>query len=55
MYLQAKAELEDVRGEHVREMEGLLENIRQLGREMSFYTLLIDHFIPKPYQVSFGF
>ncbi|TPP66785.1 Kinesin protein KIF3A [Fasciola gigantica] len=50
MYLQAKAELEDVRGEHVREMEGLLENIRQLGREMSFYTLLIDHFIPKPYQ-----
>ncbi|KAG5445899.1 Kinesin-like protein kif3a, variant 2 [Clonorchis sinensis] len=50
MYLQAKAELDDVRSEHVREMEGLLENIRQLGRELALYTMLIDHFIPKPYQ-----
>ncbi|TGZ58725.1 hypothetical protein CRM22_009476 [Opisthorchis felineus] len=50
MYLQAKAELDDVRSEHVREMEGLLDNIRQLGRELALHTMLIDHFIPKPYQ-----
>ncbi|CAH8482681.1 unnamed protein product [Dicrocoelium dendriticum] len=50
MYLQAKAELEDVRSEHSREMEGLLDNINQLERELALYTLVIDHFIPAPYQ-----
>ncbi|VEL10591.1 unnamed protein product [Protopolystoma xenopodis] len=50
MYLQAKAELEDLRGEHVREMEGLLENIRQLSRELALYMLIIDRYIPKVYQ-----
>ncbi|KAA3680815.1 kinesin family member 3A [Paragonimus westermani] len=49
-YLQAKAELEDVRSEHAREMDGLLDNIRQLKQELALYTLFIDHFIPKPYQ-----
>ncbi|CAL8070033.1 unnamed protein product [Calicophoron daubneyi] len=50
MYLEAKAELEDIRSEHAREMEGLLDNIRQLGRDLALQTMLIDHFIPKPYQ-----
>ncbi|KAF5399687.1 Kinesin family member 3A [Paragonimus heterotremus] len=49
-YLQAKAELEDVRSEHAREMEGLLDNIRQLKQELALHTLSIDYFIPKPYQ-----
>ncbi|KAF7252223.1 hypothetical protein EG68_08827 [Paragonimus skrjabini miyazakii] len=49
-YLQAKAELEDVRSEHAREMEGLLDNIRQLKQELALHTLLIDYYIPKPYQ-----
>ncbi|CAH8496866.1 unnamed protein product [Schistosoma turkestanicum] len=50
MYLQAKSELEDLNNEHVREMEGLLDNIRQLKRESAHYTLIIDRFIPQPYQ-----
>ncbi|TNN17237.1 Kinesin-like protein [Schistosoma japonicum] len=50
MYLQAKSELEDLKNEHAREMEGLLENIRQLKRESAHYALIIDRFIPKPYQ-----
>ncbi len=52
MHLQVKAELEDVRSEHVREMEGLLENIRQLNNEFQLQTLIINHFIPKPFQVG---
>uniref|UniRef100_A0A0X3P6A1 Kinesin-like protein n=1 Tax=Schistocephalus solidus TaxID=70667 RepID=A0A0X3P6A1_SCHSO len=51
MHLQAKAELEDMKTEHVREMEGLLENIRQLNHELGFLNLIIDNFIPKPFQV----
>ncbi|CAH8847748.1 unnamed protein product [Trichobilharzia szidati] len=50
MYLQAKSELEDLKNEHTREMEGLLDNIRQLSRELAHYTLIIDRFIPQPYQ-----
>ncbi|VDL88611.1 unnamed protein product [Schistocephalus solidus] len=50
MHLQAKAELEDMKTEHVREMEGLLENIRQLNHELGFLNLIIDNFIPKPFQ-----
>lgn len=52
MHLQVKSEVEDLRSEHVREMEGLLENIRQLNRELQLQNLIIDHFIPKPFLVS---
>ncbi|VDO82998.1 unnamed protein product [Schistosoma curassoni] len=51
IYLQAKSELEDMKNEHVREMEGLVDNIRQLERELARYTLIIDRFIPQSYQV----
>lgn len=45
-YLQAKAELEDIESEHQREMEGLLENVRQLQKELKLYITLIDAYIP---------
>ena len=32
-------------------MEGLLENVRQLSRELRLQMLLIDSFIPPEYQV----
>lgn len=51
MYLQAKSEQEDASGEHAREMEGLRDNIRQLKRELAYHNLIIDHYIPGPYQV----
>lgn len=42
----------DLQQEHQREIEGLLENIRQLSRELRLQMLIIDNFIPKDYQVS---
>ena len=32
-------------------MEGLLENVRQLSRELKLQMLIIDNFIPPEYQV----
>ncbi|KAI6177621.1 Kinesin-like protein [Aphelenchoides bicaudatus] len=48
-YLQAKAELEDIESEHQREMEGLLENVRQLQKELKLYITLIGAYIPDTY------
>ena len=42
----------DIQQEHQREMEGLLENVRQLSRELRLQMLMIDNFIPQEYQVS---
>jgi hypothetical protein len=47
--LQAKAELEDIESEHQREMEGLLENVRQLQKELKLYITLIGAYIPDTY------
>ena len=41
----------DLQQEHQREIEGLLENIRQLSRELRLQMLIIDNFIPQDYQV----
>ena len=46
MLMQAKSEMADLQQEHQREMEGLLENVRQLSRELRLHMLLIDNFIP---------
>ncbi|KAI6240085.1 Kinesin-like protein [Aphelenchoides fujianensis] len=48
-YVQAKAELEDIESEHQREMEGLLENVRQLQKELKLYISLISAYIPDTY------
>lgn len=45
----------DLQQEHHREIEGLLENIRQLSRELRLQMLIIDNFIPQEYQVSVFF
>lgn len=42
----------DLQQEHQREIEGLLENIRQLSRELRLQMLIIDNFIPRDYQVK---
>lgn len=52
MLMSAKAEMADLRQEHQREAEGLLENVRQLSRELRLNMLLIDAFIPPEYQVG---
>merc|ERR1719383_673311 len=50
MYMAAKSEMADLQQEHQREMEGLLENVRQLSRELKLHMLIIDSFIPHEYQ-----
>ncbi|MBN3302566.1 KIF3A protein, partial [Amia calva] len=50
MLMAAKSEMADLQQEHQRELEGLLENIRQLSRELRLQMLIIDNFIPQDYQ-----
>lgn len=45
-------QMADLQQEHQREIEGLLENIRQLSRELRLQMLIIDNFIPQDYQVK---
>nr|DBA30801.1 TPA: hypothetical protein GDO54_006741 [Pyxicephalus adspersus] len=50
MLMAAKSEMADLQQEHQREIEGLLENIRQLSRELRLQMIIIDNFIPQEYQ-----
>eukprot|EP00063_Salmo_salar_P093826 XP_014068661.1 PREDICTED: kinesin-like protein KIF3A [Salmo salar] len=43
-------QMADLQQEHHREIEGLLENIRHLSRELRLQMLIIDSFIPQEYQ-----
>uniref|UniRef100_A0A0K0FGM0 Kinesin-like protein n=1 Tax=Strongyloides venezuelensis TaxID=75913 RepID=A0A0K0FGM0_STRVS len=45
----AKEELKDVQEEHQREMELLLDNVRQLRKELMLYLTIIDNYIPEEY------
>uniref|UniRef100_A0AC35TTY8 Kinesin-like protein n=1 Tax=Rhabditophanes sp. KR3021 TaxID=114890 RepID=A0AC35TTY8_9BILA len=45
----AKEELKDIQEEHQREMESLLDNVRQLRRELMLYLTVIDNYIPEQY------
>lgn len=48
--LSLKAELSDLRQEQQREMEGLLEGVRGIGRELQLQELILDSYIPIEYQ-----
>lgn len=48
----AKAELADQQREQQREMEGILDGVRALRRELQLADLVLDAYIPKEYQVS---
>ncbi|XP_062380406.1 kinesin-like protein KIF3A isoform X1 [Sardina pilchardus] len=50
MLMAAKSEMADLQQEHHREIEGLLENIRHLSRELRLQMLIIDNFIPQEFQ-----
>lgn len=51
MLMSAKAELLDLQEEHQREMEGLLEGVRGIGRELQLQELILNSYIPVQYQV----
>ncbi|XP_026725612.1 kinesin-like protein KIF3A [Trichoplusia ni] len=46
----AKAELADQQREQQREMEGILDSVRSLKREIQLADLVLDSYIPKEYQ-----
>lgn len=46
-----KEELKDICHENQREMEGLLENIRQLNKELSYLETIEKLYIPDDYRV----
>ena len=48
----AKAELADQQREQQREMEGILDSVRALKREIQLADLVLDSYIPKEYQVQ---
>lgn len=50
MLMSVKAELSDLQQEHQREMEGLLEGVRGIGRELQLQELIVNNYIPLQYQ-----
>ena len=52
MLTGAKGELADLQAEQQREMEGLLDNVRQLTRDLRLQMLVIDAFIPPGLSIS---
>lgn len=48
----AKTELADQQREQQREMEGILDSVRALRREIQLADLVLDAYIPKEYQVG---
>lgn len=50
MLQTAKSELTDLQAEQQREMEGLLDSVRHLTRELRLQMLVIDSFVPVEYQ-----
>ncbi|KAK2576842.1 hypothetical protein KPH14_005475 [Odynerus spinipes] len=50
MLMSVKAELSDLQQEHQREMEGLLEGVRGIGRELQLQELIVNNYIPMQYQ-----
>jgi kinesin family protein 3/17 len=48
---EAKSELEDMANEHQRAVEVMLENVRQLDRELRLQNLLVDSLVPNKYLV----
>ncbi|MBN3304171.1 KIF3A protein, partial [Amia calva] len=50
MLTALELEMPDLQQEHEREIEGLLENIRQLSSDLCLQMLIIDYIIPHNYQ-----
>ncbi|UYV62209.1 KIF3A, partial [Cordylochernes scorpioides] len=48
----ARAELVELQAEHHRELEQLLEGLRQLGRDLQMASKLIEAVVPSEYQVK---
>lgn len=49
MLMATKSEVQDMQQEHQREMEALLESVRQVSRDVKKLSLICDYFIPPDY------
>ena len=49
MLMATKSEVQDMQQEHQREMEALLESVRQISSEVKRLSLICDYFIPHEY------
>ena len=49
MLMAAKSELEDTRREHDRDVEALLDGIRETSREVKKLAVITEYFIPRDY------
>ncbi|CAF0841159.1 unnamed protein product [Brachionus calyciflorus] len=50
MILQAQSEVTDIKTEHQRAMEGLLEIVREMSKELKLNMAIIDSYIPSDFQ-----
>lgn len=51
MILQAESEIKDINDEHHRTMESLLDNVREMSKELKLQMQIIDSYIPFEFQV----
>lgn len=51
MILQSQSELKDIQTEHQRTMEGLLESVRDLDKDLKLQIHIINSYIPIEFQV----
>lgn len=54
MILQSQSELKDIQTEHQRAMEGLLESVRELDKELKLQIHIINSYIPIEFQGIIG-
>lgn len=52
MILQAQSELTDIKNEHQRAMESLLDSVRDMSKELKQQMQIIDSYIPIDFQVG---
>ena len=52
MILQYQSEIKDIQSEHQRAMEGLLESVRELDKDLKLQIQIINSYIPQEAQVN---
>jgi kinesin family protein 3/17 len=55
MIQQAQQEIDDVKNEHQRAMESLLDSVREMSKELKQQLCIIDSYIPAEFLVTLNF
>ncbi|XP_078481618.1 kinesin-like protein KIF3A [Ciona intestinalis] len=54
MLMSAKSEMSDMKHEHQREVEAMLENVRQIQSELTRLSLIVNYFVPPEFTQMIG-